>query len=102
MGEDRGVLSEDETRIARFIEASILISTRQGNFPESVVQDATTLAELEEMPGMSHMRAMAIFNAAIQRDNFLAKRIATSYPTIKDMVALVEALRLQVIIERME
>lgn len=102
MGEDRGVLSEDEARIARFIEACVLISTRQGNFPESVVEDAMALTELEEIPGLPHMRAMAVFNAAIQRDDFIAKRIAPQYKTIRNMVALVEALRLQVVIERME
>lgn len=104
MGEDGGVLSEDEARFTRFERAlGSIIGNHTDNSPHSdaVREDAMVLHHPDAF-GMNAMRVQAVFNAAIQRDNFVAKRIAKSYPHIKDMVALVEALRLQVVIERME
>lgn len=105
MGEDGGVLSEDESRFARFERAlGSIVGNHTDNSPHSddVRQDAVRLTAIADGVGLHALRTQAVFNAAIQPDDFVAKRIAKSYPTILDMVALVRALRLQVVIERME
>lgn len=106
MGEDRGVLSDDEARFVRFeLALGSIIGNHGDHSPHNnaVRQDAVRLRAIADPGiGLAAMRTMAVFNAAAQRDNFMAKRIAKSYPTILNMVALVEALRLQVVIERME
>lgn len=105
MGEDRGVLSEDEARFERFDRAlGSIVGNHGAHSPHSdeVRADAVRLAAIADGVGMQALRTQAVFNAAAQPDNFVAQRIAKSYPTILNMVALVEALRVQVVIERME
>lgn len=106
MGEDRGVLSEDEQRFERFSQAlESLVAcgpSIRAMYSETVLADAVRLRHIADGVGMAAMRTQAVFNAAAQRDNFMAKRIAKSYPTILNMVELIKALRMQVVVERME
>lgn len=93
------VTDDDTQRRDRYDAALTAICEGRTFASEEVRSDAHTT---QGVGSIVSLKKNAILDAARQKDNFMAERIAKSYPSVKNMVALVDAIRVQAVIERLD
>jgi len=64
--------------------------------------DATDAARMLVIGGTHHLSFVGFINAAMQEGDWMLKRIAKSYPSITDLVALGNMVRVRVVRNRLD
>lgn len=112
MGDDGSIpdhvndgVPEDE--IIRFTRYEIALGIMAGRDDYALGESTPLGADARRLYGrednaLDRMRRQAFINAAISNVPAVTKKLRAAYPTITDLQALLEALRLEVIIRRLD